>query len=337
MATSSAAQSPLVSSLPCLVFHNGDEQRSTLYSVSDGTHRPGAGDDIGELLRGNKLSWVTSHGWVLVWDPATRATYLWSPHGRQRQKNRIALPSLARPPANAGCVLSAEPTDGAGCTVLLADKSTNLMWYCRLGAGDPAGWVGHEYDVGSVRVPADYVGPTKRVMYRPASRGGRFYYQRPADEIGVLEFSPAGEPVFSVVPMKGVQLVPAEGYVAAASPYLLDLDGELYVTYIFFRDIDFHAVKDVGVYRLDFERKEAVRVDGIGDRAILVGSSRAFAGWCPATTFGLLPNSVYWMSPFDGCLRVYDIEHKTEEVREPCGDAAEQSAQTSFWLIPTHL
>ncbi|KAM0868151.1 hypothetical protein ACQ4PT_041525 [Festuca glaucescens] len=243
MATSSAAQPP------CLVFHNSDEQRSTLYNVSDGTHRPRAGDDIGELLRGNKLSWVTSHGRVLVRDLDTRATYLWNPHGRQ--KNRIALPSLARPPAKAGCVLSAEPTDGAGCTVLLADN-------------------------------------------------------------------------------RGL-------YVAAASPYLLDLHGELYVTYIFFRDIDFHAVKDVGVYRLDFERKEAVRVDGIGDRAILIGSSCTFAGWCPATIFGLLPNSVYWMSPFDGCLHVYDIEHKTEQLREPCGGVAEQSAQTSFWMIPTHL
>ncbi|KAM0843335.1 hypothetical protein ACQ4PT_057776 [Festuca glaucescens] len=327
MATSSTAQPPLVSSLPCLIFDNGDEQLIMLYSVSDGTHRPGAGDDIGELLCNNKLSWVTSHGWVLVWDPATRATYLWNPHGRQRQKNRIALPSLARPPAKAGCVLSAEPTDGAGCTVLLADMSTNLMWYCRLSVGDSDGWVGHEYDVGSVHVPADYVGPTKRVMYHPASCGGRFYYQRLADESSGVQRRAH----------EGVQLVPVGGYVAAASPYLLDLDGELYVTYIFFRDIDFHAVKDVGVYRLDFKRKEAVRMDGIGDRAILVGSSRAFMAWCPATTFGLLPNSVYWMSPYDSCLCVYDIEHKTKQVREPCGGAAVQSAETSFWMIPTHL
>jgi hypothetical protein len=198
--------------MPCLVFDvYGDERHTTLYSVSDGrTHRPG--DDVGELLRGKKQSWVTSHGWVLVWDPATLATYLWA-----SGKNKIELPSLAEPPVQAGCVLSGEPTDPSGCTVLLADKSSNLLWYCRVG-GDPFEWVRHEYDVGSVRVPADYAGPTKRIIYRPASWRGKFYYQRPGDEIGVLDFSPAGL-AFSVLPMKGVKLVPVRGYMAAASTY----------------------------------------------------------------------------------------------------------------------
>ncbi|KAK1619999.1 hypothetical protein QYE76_025516 [Lolium multiflorum] len=319
------------SSLPCLVLDYGDEQRtSTMYSVTDGAHRP-CDDAVDELLRGKKRSWVTSHGWVLVWDPATLTSYL------TREKNKIELPSLAKPPVKAAdCVLSSEPTDAGGCTVLLAAKSSNVMWYCRV--GDPAApwsWVRQEYDVGNIHAPADYVGPTKRVMYRPASWRGKFYYQRPGDEIGVLEFSPAAGPVFSVLPMKGVKLVPVGDCMAAASPYLLDLDGELYMVYIFFRNIDFNTVKDVGVYRLDFERKEAVRVDGVGDHAILVGSSRAFAGWCPATTFGLVPNSVYWMSTYDGCLHVYDLEHKTEEVREPCVGVAKPSP-TSFWMIPAH-
>uniref|UniRef100_A0ACD6ADX9 Uncharacterized protein n=1 Tax=Avena sativa TaxID=4498 RepID=A0ACD6ADX9_AVESA len=339
MATSSTAQQPPVtSSLPCLVFDHGYEHRtSTIYNVSDGTHRPG--DDIFELLRGNKLSWVTSHNWVLVWDKATLVTYLWNPHSN----NKIDLPPLAEPPtAEAGCVLSSKPIDPGGCTVLLAASTSNLMWYCRVGDPAASSWVRHEYDVGSVRVPPGYPDhPTKQVMYRPASWRGRFYYQRPSDEIGVLELSPAaaegGKPAFSVLPMKGPRLVPVGGYVAAASPYLLDLGGELYQVYVFFRNVDFDAVADVGVYRLDFGRKKAVRVDTIGDRAILLGASSEFAGWCPATAFGLVPNSVYWMSPEDGCLHVYDLEQKTEEVREPCrGAGRKPSSSTSFWMVPAH-
>jgi hypothetical protein len=85
---------------------------------------------------------------------------------------------------------------------------------------------------------------------------------------------------------------------------------------------------------MGFEESGSIRVDNIGDRAILASSSRNLAGWCPASKFGLSPNSVYWMSGYDNCLHVYDIGTNTEEVRE-CEDVEKLSRQP-FWIIPVH-
>ncbi|KQK19317.1 hypothetical protein BRADI_1g47582v3 [Brachypodium distachyon] len=272
MASTSSSTTPSLP--PCLVFTNngGDEQATTtLYAVSNGTCRP-CEETMAENLGGGnnkrRRCWVTSHGWVLVRDTTTLATFLWNPH----DDDKIPLAPLAQSPAHAKCVLSAESAQ-------------------------------------------------------------RFYYHRSGDEIGVLEFVPG--PTFRDVKMKGVRPVPVGDYMAAASPYYVDIEGALYVACIFFHNTDFHTVDDVGVYRVDFKKKKTIRVDGIGDRAIIVGSNRSFGGWCPATMFGLLPNSVYWMSQHDNRLHVYDLEEKTEEVREPCSGAMASSRQP-FWLIPTH-
>jgi hypothetical protein len=80
-----------LASLPCLVFDHGDEQRTTtLYSVSDGARRPCK--EMEEELRG-KRSWVTSHGWLLVWDPETLTTFLWDPReaASEGSEHKIAL------------------------------------------------------------------------------------------------------------------------------------------------------------------------------------------------------------------------------------------------------
>ena len=121
MATSSTTRRPVASSLPCLFLDYGDRQPATLYSVSDGARHP---CDVDEL-RSSKRSWVTSHGWVLVWDPDTLTTFLWDPHAAPNDNNKITLPSLTNPPMRAGCTLSANPTDPNGYTVLLLDKSAS--------------------------------------------------------------------------------------------------------------------------------------------------------------------------------------------------------------------
>ncbi|KQK19970.1 hypothetical protein BRADI_1g51592v3 [Brachypodium distachyon] len=335
MASTSSSMAPSLP--PCLVFTNngGDEQATTtLYAVSDGTHRPCEETMAENLGGGNKRRrcWVTSHGWVLVRDTTTLATFLWNPH----DDDKIVLPSLAQCPAHAKCVLSAEPAQpgsGRTTTILLTDAVDPVLWYCHVGGPHASEWVRHEYDIGSLRPLVGYTGSLKKIMNRPASCGGKFYYHRSGDEIGVLEFAPG--PTFRNVKMKGVQLVPVGDFMAAASPYFVDIQGKLYVAYIFFHNTDYHTVDDVGVFRVDFKKKKTIRVDGIGDRAIIVGSNRSFGGWCPATTFGLLPNSVYWMSQYDNCLHVCDLEQKTEEVRAPCSGAA-ASPRQPFWLIPTH-
>ncbi|CAN6172343.1 unnamed protein product [Urochloa humidicola] len=335
MATTS---SPLAPKLPCLVFDyggEGEQQSTTLFSISDGARRTCKIDE----LRG-KQSWPTSHGWVLARDPDTKATFLWKWNPRTAAADRIPLPPLPDPPPWwSVCALSGSPTAaGVGCTVLLAEtpESGDVLWYCHTGCGGAAAWSRHEYDLGGG--DGGDKGPYMSCSFGLASYRGRFYYEHSSTESGVIAFSLAGgggtpPPALSNVPMEAVPLLFAE----AASLSTVEIDGELYTVAVYFHGTDFHAVADVGVYRMDFGRREHVRVESVGDRAILASDGRCFGGWCPATEFGLVPNSVYWMSCSDRRLHVFEIELGTEEVREPCqGVADAETSPPPFWMIPSH-
>nr|TKW19494.1 hypothetical protein SEVIR_4G023800v2 [Setaria viridis] len=161
-----------------------------------------------------------------------------------------------------------------------------------------------------------------------------FYYHHSSTHCGVIDFPPAaGPPEFSTAAMEMVwPRVPEGDFIVAADMYIVEIDGELYTVSVFYHGIDFSTVADVGVFRMDFARQEYVRVESIGDRAILAGSGSHFGGWCPATEFGLLPNSVYSV---DKRLHVFDIQLGTEEVLEPCKHIAAPSRKP-FWIIPSH-
>ncbi|RCV20038.1 hypothetical protein SETIT_4G024200v2 [Setaria italica] len=316
MATSSAP----TTTLPCIVFDygGGEQQRAaTLFSVSDGAHRA---CEIDELR--DKRSWPTPHGWVLSWDPETTATFLWNPPRAPAPApaDRIALP----PPASSLRALSGRPTDAAagGCTVLLVEPGeSTVLWYCHAGGG-AAAWTRHEYDLDSYSMPM------------PDCDAAWFYYHHSSTHCGVIDFPPAaGPPEFSTAAMEMIwPRVPEGDFMVAADMYIVEIDGELYTVSVFYHGIDFSTVADVGVFRMDFARQEHVRVESIGDRAILAGSGSHFGGWCPATEFGLLPNSVYSV---DKRLHVFDIQLGTEEMLEPCKHIAAPSRKP-FWIIPSH-
>ncbi|CAL5045576.1 unnamed protein product [Urochloa decumbens] len=321
MATSSSStSSPPAPTLPCLVFDYGDDQNpATLFSVSGAARRA---CEI-EELRGKRRSWPTAHGWVLAWDPDTTATFLWKWDPRAAAADRIPLPALPQPPPpwRSVCALSGSPTaaGGAGCTVLLAapPESGGVLWYCHAGGAAAPAWGRHEYDPGGG--DGAEKGPYMSCSIGLVSCRGRFYYCHSPTECGVIDFSPAGPPALGTVPMESVPLLCVEGCAGAAADMstVVEIDGELYVVSVFFHGTDFDTVADVGVYRKDLGRREHVRVESIGDRAILAGSGgRSLGRWCPATEFGLLPNSVYWMSAFDRRLHVFDIELGTEQVRD---------------------
>ncbi|CAL5050683.1 unnamed protein product [Urochloa decumbens] len=273
---------------PCLVFDYGGEgehKSTTLFSVSDGAHRAG-----------------------------TRAP---PPTGSR------ALPPLPQQPTPwwSVCALSGSPTAAGGCTVLLAEppQSGDVLWYCHAGGSARAAtWSRHEYDLGGG--DGGDKGPYISCSIGLASCRGRFYYNHSSTECGVIDFSLAAAgtpPALSTLPMEPVPLPFAE----AASLSTVEIDGELYTVavYIHYRGAGFHAAVAVaGIYRMDLGRREHVRVESVGDRAILASSGRFFGGggWCPATEFGLIPNSVYWMSYSDRRLHVFDLELGTEEVRE---------------------
>ncbi|CAM0912613.1 unnamed protein product [Alopecurus aequalis] len=325
-------------SLPCLVFDHGNDQRATtLYSVSDGAGQPC--EEIEAELRG-KRSWATSHGWLLVWDPATLATFLWNPWDATSEgnnNNMIALQAWASPPAaGTGCALSGEPT--SGCTVVVLESSDDTaLWYCHAALGTSSPWARHEYDIGGTWVPWDTNVFAKRYVPGFAACRGKFYCDVSSDEYGVLDFSP--EPALTIVKMtEPVEIAVPPGDFAQPFTYTLDIDGELHTVCITFSGADAkcEAVVDAAVYRIDVAGRRCVRVDSIGEQTILArGSKCYFAGWCPATEPGLLPNSVYWVHPYDGRLYVYDVGDNTQEVRE-IGVGAGEPSRLPFWIVPPH-
>ena len=319
----------MATSLPCLVFQYGDDQPTKHYGASDGVYRQ---CEIGPLR--SKRNWFTAQGWVLAWDPETSATFLWDP--QDPEDGRVTLPPLPQAPhAGSGCVLSGDPTTPEGCTVVLAEPYGNtVLWYCHTGSAAPE-WVKHEYDLGgSWAVLGEYREWIKTHISRLAPYHGKFFYPIGKDKCGVLEFSP--EPVLNTVKTKGIKLTypPTGEKCVHASSFLLDLDGELHTVLISFADLGMQTVADVAVYKMGFAGARCIRVDNIGDRAILASSTSGFAGWCSASKFGLAPNSVYWMRRNGKSLHLYDIETNTEEVHEFEGVA--ELSRLPFWLVPIH-
>uniref|UniRef100_A0A0E0L7G4 KIB1-4 beta-propeller domain-containing protein n=1 Tax=Oryza punctata TaxID=4537 RepID=A0A0E0L7G4_ORYPU len=286
---------------------DGERPATTLYNVANGVHRPCDIDD--ELLR-TKRSWVTSHGgsWVLTWDSATLATFLWNPHAAAGETN-VVLPSFGRAPPDieACCALSTgEPAgDGGGFSVAMVEVDSNVLWYCHAGATSSSSWAKHEYDIGDGRTICSFT---------PCS-GKLYYLIMPGMSYGVLEFSP--EPVFTTVPAKPIRLFATPDCMLVFSAFPVAVNGKLYVVFIF-RGEDGNTDLDVDIYRVDLEKRKHVRIRSIGDRAIFVGGGRNHmeaAGWCRASRHGLLPNSIYWVSQFDHQLHVYDLGERTEEIR----------------------
>uniref|UniRef100_A0A0E0A4N0 KIB1-4 beta-propeller domain-containing protein n=1 Tax=Oryza glumipatula TaxID=40148 RepID=A0A0E0A4N0_9ORYZ len=276
---------------------DGGRPTTTLYDVANGVHRPCDVDD--ELLR-TKRSWATSHGsWVLTWDPATLATFLWNPQAAAAagEVTSVALPSFGQaPPAIKACcaISTGEPTGaGGGFTVVMIERGSNVLWYCHAGGGAASG--------------VGVVGEARRTICSFTPCGGKLYYliKPGGSSYSVLEFSPEHHrPVFTAVRVRPTHLL-ATADLLVYSVFPVDVNGELHLVFIF-RGENCNTVADVAVYRVDMERRKHVRIGSIGDRAILVGGRRndmGAAGWCRARRHGLLPNSIYWMD-WDGRLRL---------------------------------
>ncbi|KAF8732779.1 hypothetical protein HU200_015117 [Digitaria exilis] len=177
----------------------------------------------------------------------------------------MVLVVLVLVPCRALAAGVAVPEHGAlsgGCTVVLVEPpQSTVLWYCHAG-GEGSAWSKHEYDLGGSSIPVPG-GPCwcKRVISRLASCRGRFYYSHSATEYGVIDFP--SKPAFSTVPMRKVPVRhPAGQFMAVASMYPVEIDGELYTASVVHRGChDANSVDDVGVYRMGFARKKPVRVN----------------------------------------------------------------------------
>ncbi|KAF7063343.1 hypothetical protein CFC21_069869 [Triticum aestivum] len=326
--------------LPCLVVDHdgaGGEPCTTLLDVSKGEHQHqyhACDGDAHALLR-NRRRWMTPHGWVLSCDPSTLATFLWSPQTTEK----IDLPPLTpgqEIPLHSSCSLSGKPT-AAGFTVVAVEPEKTAVWYCHVGgnASDRPGWVRYEYDVGSVTFPVvnDRRIQGKKFITRLTAVGGKFYFFKSHDELGVLEFSPA--PLHSSVPVRAVERPPGTTCMA---PSFVELGGELYLAsaFLHYDSGGATSVLGCGVYKLDLAGKRWCKVSDIGDRAFLM-CPLYFSGCCSATASGLRPNCVYWMGLCDDdLLRVFDIDRNegTHGVHDPCKDISGAN-RNAVWMLPS--
>ncbi|KAF0903309.1 hypothetical protein E2562_026585 [Oryza meyeriana var. granulata] len=223
MAALTSQQPGAAPALPCLVFDYGEDDTerrpTTLYSVAHSVHRPCEFDELRD-----------KRSWVLNWDPATVATFLWNLHAAGR---KIVLPPFGQtpppPPDDSSCALSGKPTEDGFTVVTVEPPESCFMWYCHVGSSSAA-WVRHEYDIGTEKMDMGGRQRMKRSICCFTSCGGKFYYYITTNLYDVLEFSL--EPVFSTVRMTSVSPFTTANYLTA-SIFSLDVNGKLHLVFIF--------------------------------------------------------------------------------------------------------
>ncbi|XP_044400947.1 uncharacterized protein [Triticum aestivum] len=142
--------------------------------------------DVPPLVSSKKVSLPTPQGWVLVLSSSDSSsedagTHLLSP----KDGSTIELPPLKddEVPWTCRCVLS-NVVAAPGCSVLVFDHASPVMWFCRV--GQDLRWSRHGYDIGWL----DILGcpRTKRNFFHVAAVNGRFFFRESNDSLGTLDF-----------------------------------------------------------------------------------------------------------------------------------------------------
>jgi hypothetical protein len=315
--------------LPCLAFHRVGDRSTVLFSASE--KKPIGGGDIGELE--NKVICPTTHGFMLVRDPASLATFLWSPESRRK----IELPPLGFEIVDdllveCNCLLSDKPT-APGYVVLLAQPDGPFLWYCRVGDSQ---WTKHEYDIGTQLAIPEYDLPEEKEVICPiAACGGRFYFNGTQSSLDVIDFCP--DPVFSSIGIKDTtgaikDTVDANCEGGGAGVFFVESNDELYMVSMF-SDYVLEPHTSATVHRMDFSKQQWCKVDDIGDRVFLL-SRYEFGASCSADKAGLHQNCVYFVDIRRNTLEVFSVKDGSIELQK-LDDAP--VCDKAFWVLPTDL
>uniref|UniRef100_A0ACD5U4P7 Uncharacterized protein n=1 Tax=Avena sativa TaxID=4498 RepID=A0ACD5U4P7_AVESA len=325
-----------VAPFPVLVHHINDNTQA-LFSISDNTSRAVTIPEI------TGRYFPTSYGWILVLGPPPDwETFLWNPHSGER----IQLPEMGvigdeiLDNKRCSCLLSddvASPT----CGVLIYDRASPNMWYCRVNGGSHV-WLSYDYDIGSMDVPDEtcqaVLVEKKKTFHTIASFKGRFYFDESADTTGTLEFSGDGgdetESQFGDMDVGWVEFPDGS---AAADMFMLESGGELFHVCIFYTLPCLDAPSGFGVYKMDFSEPPAWRkTDDIGDRVFLLQGEFSASSSCSASECGLRRNLVYWVnSRVDvTCLYVFDLNDGGITMVQPCQGTPDPLPRPPFWMLP---
>ncbi|KAI4968421.1 hypothetical protein ZWY2020_058076 [Hordeum vulgare] len=322
--------------LPCLAIHRAEDRSTVLLSLPNKKLVEDA--DILVPLT-NKTILPTARGYVLARDPASLATFLYSPQSRRK----IDLPPLAIDQdllMDYNCLLSGEPTD-PGCVVLLVETDAAFIWYVRV-AGDTR-WQRHEYDIGSQPYDAD--DPTlleKSVIVPIAACRGKFYFNPTPTGMGVIDFSASpsgGPPAFSSV-AAGYDYDydddDERGHGTVASVFLVESEGALYMVNLLSEAADMHTVTGFSVDVMDFEKSSTAtrwrRVDDLGGRAFVL-SLFYFGASCEGGR--LRGDCVYVAYPVARKLQVFDVKDGSMETHNLDQAQAPAASDKAFWVLPS--
>lgn len=302
--------------LPCLAFHSVKDRSTVLFSVSE--KKPIAGGEIGALE--NMTICPTARGFLLVRDPTSLATFLWS----HQSRSKIELPPLPLDVDDellvyCSCLLSDKPT-APGCVVLLAPPEDPLVWFCRVGDRQ---WVKYEYDIGTLVLP-DWDPPEEKVVICPiAACQGKFYFNGMPTSLGVIDFcGPA--PVFSSIT---IDETINEDY---GTVFLVESNDQLYMVCLLSVDVS-EPYRGATVHRMDFLKQQWCKVDDLGDRTFLL-SLYEFGASCSGDKCGLRQNCLYFPDPYEKTLHIFNVKDGSTELQKldeaPVSDKA-------FWVVPT--
>ncbi|KAM3272377.1 hypothetical protein ACQJBY_042493 [Aegilops geniculata] len=326
-----AEESNVSAAFPLLVLEpppDSDRPSYKVFSLPDQKLQ-----DVPPLVPSDKVCLATPQGWVLVLSSSDSSsddagTYLLN----AKDGSRIELPALKDDEVQwtCRCVLS-NVVVAPGCSVLVFDHASPVMWFCRV--GQDLRWSRHGYDIGCL----DILGcpPRKKNFFDVAAVNGRFFFCESNDSLGTLDFhtdDASGEPEARL----GAIAVPCvEVPFGITATYVVESCNDLFLVHIPFHGMCVDQPGELRVYRMDFSEPPAWRkTDCIGDRTFLLSGSN-FAASCSASGCGLKPNCVYWVNCFkeeNSDLHLLGLRDGSSEIVKRFENVL--GVHKPFWVVP---
>ncbi|VAI28454.1 unnamed protein product [Triticum turgidum subsp. durum] len=326
-----AEESNVSAAFPLLVLEpppDSDRSSYKVFSLPDQKL-----EDVTPFVSSNKAFLETPQGWVLVLSSSDSSsedagTHLLNP----KDGSRVELPTLKddEVPWTCRCVLS-NVVVAPGCSVLVFDHASPVMWFCRV--GQDLRWSRHGYDIGCLDIAGSP--PTKRHFVDVAAVNGRFFFCESNDSLGTLDFHANDASEKPEVRLGAIAVPCVHVPTGFTATYVVESCNDLFLVHIAFHGLCVDRPGELRVYRMDFSEPPAWRkTDCIGDRAFILGKSN-FAASCSASGCGLKPNCVYWLnclSSENSDLHVFGLKDGSSEIVKQFENVV--GLRKSWWIVP---
>lgn len=264
-----------------------------------------------------KRCWVSSQGWLLIYEYETSNCFLLNPISRQQ----VQLPSLELEESTENCkfVLSSSPISSY-CRVVFADFDGKRLLFCKLAPSNDSKWVSYDY--------SDQFDETDELADGLADvtfSNGQFYGLAHQSHILTIDTDP--HPLITFIKMERIYEPNPFQYHHFYSSFL-DSCGELYHVWRILTNGS-SKLASVCVYKADLIKRKWNKVSSIGDRSFLMDAHR-FSVSYSSKEMGLKSDCIYFIGPRSTCMGIYNIKDGSvkTEVSFP------RSYFPPFWILP---